>query len=162
MEVKTTNPKEQLLSPFFVFASTIAVDYHLNLQPLPLLIVVWMYCCCCCHLAWPPVIMKLAPPTAKGLPAPPPILIANNNRDTSSSLHQGVTQSQPTKAASLSLSPVEKFLLENLLFAAMAAAVAVAAVMGVVIMQGQVFDKGPRLWDVWILLCREYSPCYEW
>ncbi len=82
-----------------------------------------------------PVIMKLAPPTAKGLPAPPPILIANNNRDTSSSLHQGVTHSQPTKAASLSLSPVEKFLLENLLFAAMAAAVAVAAVTGAAMMQ---------------------------
>ncbi len=124
----------------FFIASTVAFDCHLLFQPLLLLIIVCLYCCCCCCCCClpcpllsntmipklfvatmvlklnkkdPQLIAMLDPPTTKGLPAPPPIL-----------------------AASLVLLPAEIFSLEDLLFAALtiAAALAVAAII-----QGQVF-----------------------
>ncbi len=50
----------------------------------------------------PTMIVMLASPATKGLPAPPPIpaapgVIAKNNRDISSSLHQRVTRSSSRK-----------------------------------------------------------------
>ncbi len=70
-----------------------------------------------------------APPCTEGLPTPP-----------------------PTKLASLALSPVEIFLMEDLLFAAMG-----VAVTGAVMMQGRDFDKELCLWDVQIFMKRIFS-----
>ncbi len=54
VEVEITNPKVQPLLPsLFFVASIVAIDCHLLLQPLLLLIVTWFYWCYCCCLPSP-------------------------------------------------------------------------------------------------------------